>query len=99
MFHEPPIEGRGRGPCSPLAGEGFCTTVVSRYDHEILKEILSSSDAVGPRSACRAAFEARALAGDDEVRDLLEAEAAVRGGLRDEPQSLPSRRFIGPSCG
>ena len=61
---------------------------VFRYDHEILKESLSSSDAVAPRSACRAAFEARALAGDAEVAALLEAESVARDGSRDEPQSL-----------
>ena len=61
---------------------------VCRYDHEILKESLSSSDAVAPWSACRATFEARALAGDAEAAALLQAESEARDGSRDEPQSL-----------
>ena len=64
-------------------GQASC----SRYDHELLKDSLSSVDALSARSDARDRFTARR--NDPEVRALLDAEVYMRDGRQDEPGQIP----------
>ena len=59
----------------------------SRYDHELLKETLSTSDAFAPRTAARVAFQERVRA-EPEAQGLLDWEERLREGTRLEPTRL-----------
>ena len=59
---------------------------LSRCDHELEKEALSSADALNPRREARRLFRARA-ADSPDVSELVELEARIRGGYV-EPSTL-----------
>ena len=79
MLHEQTVEGR----CQVLQ-RGHAR--LSRCDHELEKEALSSADALMPRREARRLFRARA-ADSPDVSELVELEARIRGGYV-EPSTL-----------
>ena len=71
------------GLCLAWLQRGQCGNM-SRYDHELLKETLSSVDARGARLALREAFQQRAV--DDEAcADLVAYELELRGSQTEPP--------------